>query len=384
MEKIYIKKIECINFSSNYGNGKSYGQPKSLKSISIIVIKTKYKDIVGYGETYMGVYAPELVEKSVIFLNDFFIGLNILDEKLFLNKVNLPFISNSGFIKSITGALEIAQIDLISKFKQIPCFNIINPNQKKSRMVNIYASGGSVIYTKKQIQEEVEIILDRGFKAYKMRIGLQSFNIDIEKVKIAKDLLKENFLMVDAIMGTLENKWDIKKATKYIQELKKSNILWLEEPLKPDLFYEYSKLNSISKINIAFGESFTSYSEFILAHELNCSLFLQPDVTNCGINTLRSIFSSKKFKNHKFAMHVWGSPLAFLSNLHASIAFKKISWIEFPLVKMEFLKELYDELIFIENGKVNLNHSIYGFGLNLNKSHKKIFNFKKGSGYRIL
>ena len=55
--------------SSPYGDNKVFGQPKGLKSIGIIMI-TLENGIVGYGETYSGIYSPELIKPLANFYLD--------------------------------------------------------------------------------------------------------------------------------------------------------------------------------------------------------------------------------------------------------------------------------------------------------------------------
>ena len=52
----------------------------------------------------------------------------------------------------------------------------------------------------------------------------------------------------------------------------------------------------------------------------NCCDIIQPDVTQCGI--LDAIKICKLAKKHKkISLHVWGSSLSFLVNLHFCISF---------------------------------------------------------------
>ena len=67
MPKVIINKIECYRISSKYGDGKVFGQVRGVKSITIIAIHTN-KKIIGYGETYAGVYTPDIIDEIVKYL----------------------------------------------------------------------------------------------------------------------------------------------------------------------------------------------------------------------------------------------------------------------------------------------------------------------------
>ena len=97
-------------------------------------------------------------------------------------------------------------------------------------------------------------ILDKGFTSYKMRIGVQSKKQDIKRLKVARKYLGDNNLMVDAIMGTNPNKWDLKTAIEWSEILKDFNVYWLEEPFSPDEVIKYKFLMEYG-IPIAGGEA---------------------------------------------------------------------------------------------------------------------------------
>ena len=379
-----ITLIDTYCFSSNYGNGRVFGQPKSVKSITIIKICTKYENYFGIGETYSGVYAPELVKPIVNYLSKFLINKEIEDRELFLKIRLIPFISSNGIIKSILSALEIAQLDLIGKIEKKPIFNLLNASLSNIRKVDVYYSGGSVNFNEQEIKKDIKQAFSRGFNAYKMRVGLKSIKQDIQRVKIARETLGDNnSLMVDAIMGTHNKKWNVKKSLEFLKLTKKFKLTWLEEPLKPDNFHEYELLKSKTKVPIAFGESFTNFEDFKNSIIINCSNILQPDVTHCGFRDAKQLVEFTKEKKIKLSMHVWGSPISFLANMHFAIAHKKIDYLEIPSVKLDFLNEIYLKEIKIENGKLTYLSKTNGLGIEFDPAKLKRYKFIEGSGFSI-
>ena len=71
-----ISSIKSHIYSSNYGNNKVFGQPKSLRSGVILEIQTK-NNMSGYGETYLSGYLPELTKSSFDYFCDNLIGRNL-------------------------------------------------------------------------------------------------------------------------------------------------------------------------------------------------------------------------------------------------------------------------------------------------------------------
>ena len=379
-----ISSIETILVSSNYGNGKVFGQPKSVKTISLIKIVTN-KKIYGIGETYSGIYSPELIDKVVNFLKPFLIGKKI-DNSLDITVLrSIPFISSSGLIKSVISGIEIAFFDLLGKLYNKPIYELLNPYIKKPSFVNTYCSGGSVVFTCDDIKRELEDLIKTGFNSYKMRVGLKDLKDDIERVYCARNAMPgKNNLMIDAIMGTHKTKWNINDAKSFAKEIKNLNIKWLEEPLNPLNFHEMAKLQKQINVHLAFGESFTSFEEFNNAIISKASKYLQPDVTHCGYIDMIRLFKSKKIDNHKFALHVWGSKISLLANLHLAIAFKKnIEIIEIPNVKFNFLNKEFDEITNFKRGKIILHDNISGLGINIDGKSLNKYKFIKSSGFKI-
>ena len=96
------------------------------------------------------------------------------------------------------------------------------------------------------------------------------------------------------------------------------------------------------------------------------------------------LFKSKKIDNNKFALHVWGSKISLLANLHLAIAFKKnIEIIEIPNVKFNFLNKEFDEITNFKKGKIILHENISGLGINIDGKSLNKYKFIKSSGFKI-
>ena len=376
-------KIIDINgyaLSSKYGDGNNFGQPLGVKSIGIIEIKTD-NDIIGFGETYSGVYVPELIKPVIEFIKPNIIGLNPINIEEVINKINIPFITDTGLFRSIISAIDIALWDIKGQAFEKPIAALLNEKYKKD--IKVYASGGSVAMDNHEIENDVQNILNKGFKAYKMRVGFKSFKDDLLRIESAKNLLGDNnSLMIDAIMGTL-NKWDLNTAITRENEFKEFNIDWLEEPLHPGRYLDYQKLRKVSNSPIAIGESFTSINEFESYISGKCLDIIQPDITHCGgFTEALKILNIATKNNTPIAMHVWGSPISIQSNLHFAIAFDQVQWLEIPQVKLDLLSDIINFEKNINDGSIKPELKP-GLGISITEEVKNECFFVKGSGYKI-
>lgn len=377
----HITKIRSYALSSKYGDGKVLGQPKSKKTLVFIEIKTD-SNLSGIGETYCGVYFPELIDDIVKSYSQSLKGINIFDYEQIQIKKEVPFVGRDGLLSSIWSAIDIALWDIRSKFKNEPICDLIS--KSKISFQNLYASGGSAALNPNEIMEDVQLQLDNGFKSYKMRIGYQKKSIDLKRIESAKKILGEkNILMLDAIMGTLKPPWDLQTARQYIKDLKKYKPFWLEEPLHPSSIEDHIRLRKTSKINIASGEALSGYIDYWSFIKNKAVDIIQLDVTHCGgITGAIEIIKLAEKNNMKVALHVWGSKLSFLSNLHVSFLSKNIIYLEFPTVNLALSHYLESEELSISESKI-FKPTFLGVGIKFKSSLVNQFKFIKGSGFKI-
>lgn len=372
-----VKKIIGFTLSSPYGDGKVFGQPKGVKSLSFIEVKSE-SGLSGFGETYSGIYAPSLVPNIVDYLSSYINGqsLSSLD---FLDKLNnIPFIGHSGIIQSVISGIELALLDLIGKIHNKPVYQLFDVGINK--LVKCYYSGGSVVFSERDIEDDINKMKKLGFNAFKMRIGLQEWNKDIKRLNRAFAILKSDKLMVDAIMGTLEDKWSIDVALSKIKDLEKYNLEWIEEPINPSDLSSYTKLCKASNIPIAMGEAYSGHIHFETIKSNECADIIQVDATHSmGFRKLLE-FSNNTFQNK--ATHVWGSTLSFYANATLAALSKNIDINEFPSVEFQISNEIVKEKVKFENSAL-LIPDYPGFGIDINDEIKNKYSYIKNSEYKI-
>jgi L-alanine-DL-glutamate epimerase-like enolase superfamily enzyme len=97
-----ITKIIGYGLSSPVKGGhKYYGYQSDTKNIGIIEVHTD-NGLIGFGETYAGVYCAELIEPTVKYLESYLVDQDITDT------YSIPFIGRSGLLKCIASGINIA------------------------------------------------------------------------------------------------------------------------------------------------------------------------------------------------------------------------------------------------------------------------------------
>ena len=375
-----IKKVEGFALSSPYGKGESLGQSLGVKSVGLVKVYTE-SGVYGLGETYSGVYAPELIQPIVNFLESYLVGRLIGDDLIFDDIKNIPFIGGNGILQSVFSAIEIAIWDVRGKILEVPTSQLINKNSRKS--IPLYASSGTVIFTSDEIIADVENILNLGYTAYKMRVGYQDWNADIKRVENARNTFGNNDLMVDAIMGTLRPAWSADKAISRAKDLVDFNLRWLEEPVHPENIKGLAEVCHSKLVPIAAGEAYSGNGEYQTILDLKAVDILQFDATHSG-GILSCVELARKAELMKLdsALHVWGSAVAIAANTQIALTAPSIDILEIPMVSLELTEKMWIEPPIIKDG-IWYSSDAPGLGVTLDDSLMHKYKLQPNSGYRL-
>ena len=374
-----IKRVIGYGLSSPFQNSSYLGclDNSGLKNIGIIEIHTEC-GVVGFGETYAGVYCAELMESVVRYLEKYLIGLDV-DTRLIHNKIfSIPYVGRNGLLSSIGSGINIALYDIIGKKENKPVYKILNDSPNHDVMV--YASNGSSTYSVEEISDDVESVLDLGFDSYKMRIGYQDLPIDLRRVEKAREKLGDKVLMIDSIMGTLNPPWTLGICEEVNSYLEDYNPYWWEEPLHPTSVQDMGYLTHNTKMKIAGGEALNSKMEFESYEFHEAVNVIQPDVTNSGGFDECDDICRMNFE--EVALHVWGSGCAFLSNLHFALSNSKVKYLEVPMMKLDITDDIMETKIEIKDGRVE-QPDVIGIGINITEDIKEKYKLVTDSNYRI-
>lgn len=331
-----ILSIKCRLISSPFKGTKIHGQTHNLKTVAIIESKTEHH--VGYGEAYVGIYIPEVTKLITESLEKYFINIEIEDAIKKINSFNIPFAANAGVYRSIIGAIETSMYDLQSRIDDLPLYKLFS---EEIKIPNLYASGGSVITNKSELDQDLQYAEKQGFDAFKMRVGKKSWEEDVERVHHVKSKFNGRDIMVDSIYGTRKMKHKYEDQLEMYKQLENFDLTWLEEPLPVDKISLHSSLKENLCIPLAAGEAYSSMAEFEALINISDIDIVQFDVTHSGgFSNCCEIYNMTINKNKKAAFHVWGSMVALLSNFHLAIGMKELYFFEVPLLELVFNEDI--------------------------------------------
>ena len=172
-------------------------------------------------------------------------------------------------------AVDVALWDLKGKCLNEPLWRLLGGFKKE---VLAYAGNIDLNFTIEKLLDGATKSLDDGFRSIKMRLGREYLSEDIKRLDAMRTHLPDDIML----MADANEAWRIDQAVIAFKEIEKFNLVWLEEPIKPDDFVSYAHLRSLGKIPIAAGENLHTLSEFNQLINVGGVDFLEPDLTTCG------------------------------------------------------------------------------------------------------
>jgi L-alanine-DL-glutamate epimerase-like enolase superfamily enzyme len=172
-------------------------------------------------------------------------------------------------------AFDMALWDLKAKRCELPLWRLLGGYDPA---VPCYAGGIDLHLNPDQLLKQSEKNFERGFRAFKMKVGRERLSEDVEKLAAMRDHFGDGFpLMVDANM-----KWSVAEAIRAARAFAPMAPVWLEEPIIPDDLEGHARVAAEGGLPIATGENMRTIWEFRHAITVGKIAFPEPDVTNCG------------------------------------------------------------------------------------------------------
>jgi len=172
-------------------------------------------------------------------------------------------------------AVDAALWDLKARKLNEPLWRLLGGHRPE---VRAYAGNIDLNFSREKLLDGVRRSLAAGYKSIKMRLGKPTLREDVERVSAVRELIgPEIELMADA-----NEAWRTDQAMRAFHALKEFDLVWIEEPIRPDDYAGYAHLRAHGGVPIAAGENLHTLAEFtalITAHGVD---FIEPDFTTCG------------------------------------------------------------------------------------------------------
>ena len=250
-----MKITSTETFLLNIPIGSVIGDSRqSVSAVEIVGLKIKTDaGITGTGYTVTVGHGGSVVQKvlDTLYVREL-IGrdpheVRAIWKSLYTGKAH--WIGRAGATTMALAAVDIALWDIMAKAAERPLWQLLGGACSSALPVyNTHA--GWLNFSIAQLQDEAKRLLDAGYTALKMKVGLADSREDLRRVRAVRETIgREVALMVDANQA-----WDPLQARTAARLLEGLELTWLEEPLHPEDIPAHRALKESTSIPIALGE----------------------------------------------------------------------------------------------------------------------------------
>jgi len=308
---VRIVDLEIYNLKAKVKRPFEWGDGRAFyRTSSIIRIETSDGQ-VGWGP---GSPVSGIAERLIrILTGQNPVNTGVLWEKM--RRANIPI--------NILGSVDIALWDLKGKILGLPVHELLGGAIR--RCIPAYATGGYYPVEGDELdwlKGCIDSAMNRGFQAYKMKVGGRSFGKDVERLRFAREMLGENRkLMVDATTV-----YDLPAAKRMGSILEKLNVTWFEDPLPSDDFEGYKMLSQ--SLSVAVTAHYGARAPYPLVEHIKRRTVhqVQPSIEGAGGFTgSMKILHLAQFRNVICMPSCWATDLHIAATLHFLAAMPSLS-----------------------------------------------------------
>jgi L-alanine-DL-glutamate epimerase-like enolase superfamily enzyme len=376
--QIRITDVRPVLLTAPYG---IEGAHVSQRSACLVEVHTD-AGLTGLGETYAGVYVPELAASIVDFFRPYVLGLDATNPNLVqrLAYRACSYFGRTGLTVMVLSAIENALWDIAGKAAGLPVHALLG-GAVHDRLP-LYASAGTPTLSLEQLAAQAAAARAKGFRGYKMRANFFVYQpeVEAERVAAARQAVGSSMkLALDAVQSFNLEPWSIKQVLRMLDILQPYDLAWVEEILPPFDPLPYAELRRLTPTPLAGGEGITTSAQFEQWLRVGAFDLAQPDATIIGgIGEARRACEAAAARAVPIAFHVWGSAPTLAANYHLAFATPNCVMLERPFMGNPLEEALLVEPLVVVDGHV-LPPTAPGLGVALTDEQRETYRYVPGS-----
>ena len=163
-------------------------------------------------------------------------------------------------------------------------------------------------------------------------------------------------------------RFDIPTAVKIGKRLEEYDVFWFEEPIPPDDKEGLREVKERVRVSLAAGERLYNRYEYRRFFDLNCSDYIQPDVSHAGgIMEMRMIAAEAEARHIGFCPHNPSGPVANAATLQLAACVPNFVMLEMMMTDVPWRTEICDEDLVMRGGRMVIPERP-GLGIELNEA----------------
>jgi L-alanine-DL-glutamate epimerase-like enolase superfamily enzyme len=293
----------------------------------LLINITTEDDVDGLGFSYVGYDNGHIAEQIIeLFLTPALLGRDATNTAT-LSAVMIKacqFLGTDGLVMRCISAIDIALWDRNAKAKELPLFQILNP--QKERLLPVYVGAGYYPISGATNEandetlaiEEIKRLGETGFSAVKIKVGRLAAKSEARRVRSFRDVLDPKVeLIVDA-----NGAWpDLAAAKPIVRLLEDVGVATVEDPFPVSRLKDCADLRRGARVQIAAGELYGSPQQFYTAFDFDAIDLPQVDATVCGgITAFLAIAKFYESKRMRFETHWFPELHLHLAQLSGAVS----------------------------------------------------------------
>lgn len=285
--------------------------------------------VTGLGSVYT---SAALVQGSVELLRPFLIGGSAIDPAALSENLHQATFwqGRGGAVTHTVSGIDIALWDIFGKVTGQPISRLLGGRFREK----IRPYGSLLMAEPDEMRRRLESALGRGFRSFKIGwgpFGRVDARMDRAIIAAARETVGPDIeLMVDA--GGSDAFWPhgYKWAIQTARMLADFDVVWFEEPLRPDDIEGYILLTEHAPLPIAGCEVLTRRQSFLPWIERHAVDYIQPDVTKVGgLSEEHRIAQCADDHGILFVPHGWNTAVGLAADLQLVAAAGNARWVEY-------------------------------------------------------
>jgi mandelate racemase len=181
----------------------------------------------------------------------------------------------TGLARMALAALDGAIWDALARAAELPLAVFLGG---ELRSVPAYNSSGLGLMAPEAAADEAEALLQRGFKAIKLRLGYSDLAGDLAAARAVRARIPDAV----EIFADYNQALDLPEAFRRGLALEQEGVAWLEEPIRHDDLVGYSRLASKLVLPVQIGENFDGPRQMAQALRAGACDLVMPDYARIG------------------------------------------------------------------------------------------------------
>lgn len=180
-----------------------------------------------------------------------------------------------GIVRMAVAGFDMACWDAQARAVGMPLTRLLGGQPKR---IKAYNSCGLGLMPTDRLADEADRLLERGFRAVKLRLGYPTLAEDIAALQAVRRRIGEGI----ALMVDYNQALTLAQALERGRVLEQESIFWLEEPIRHDDYRGYATLTRALKVPIQIGENFSEPRGMQAALEAGACDYVMPDLERIG------------------------------------------------------------------------------------------------------